>query len=334
MLIRFFIATLALNIAISMSPSRLVLGQAKNGTEDSIPSFDYRYEIELGTDNDFFVPVFNADQFYTYGLKANVRFIPKDPFKTKRIFKKRKWTFYEVGMNLQAFTPDAEKNELIGDGLTRPYAGWLFVEFQSNMIFERSFLELGVELGVMGPKSFAGAVQNWFHEALEFEYITGWNNQIDNQVGLNFRGMYAREIFTIGKLNSYVAPEVSLGKINTYAWPKIAFRLGRFLPIQQSGSTGNFILAGRDDREIFLELGIGVKFVGYNATIQGNFPGEDDVFNAEKINNILLTANGGVYGTYKNLLVGMSYHFLEGEVTNDSHHLYGKIKLAYKFNFR
>ena len=66
----------------------------------------------------------------------------------------------------------------------RPYAGWLYAGVGivlKNADFRHSF---GLNVGVVGPWSFAEETQTLVHQARGFAVPEGWNNQLHNEIGV------------------------------------------------------------------------------------------------------------------------------------------------------
>ena len=88
---------------------------------------------------------------------------------------------FSLGQNI--YTPNnTETTAPIGGD--RPYAGWLYGGVGlvlKNADFRHSF---GLNVGVVGPWSFAEETQRLVHEARGFAVPQGWDNQLHNEVGV------------------------------------------------------------------------------------------------------------------------------------------------------
>lgn len=216
----------------------------------------YQYEVELGTDNDFLVFLTESDRYYTYGINATFRWLNERPIFLDKWFSKKIGYFQSVGLNIEAYTPDYERE---GTETDRPYAGWSYAELDLTYGFEKSFLIFGLDLGVLGPDSQAGALQNWFHGHVTGDpVLPGWRNQIGNQFGFNVRGTYAQTLFARKNIDLYGVADVSLGNLFAYVNPGINFRLGKFNPLSQTAAFQNALLANTSNNELFMDLVKGV----------------------------------------------------------------------------
>ncbi len=96
----------------------------------------------------------------------------------------------EVGHNI--FTPgDTDARQLLTDD--RPYAGWLYgaasLYAETGKGFGDYYSEtldrVALELGVVGPVALGEEVQNEFHRFIDVPTANGWDNQLDNEPGVN-----------------------------------------------------------------------------------------------------------------------------------------------------
>jgi lipid A 3-O-deacylase len=88
---------------------------------------------------------------------------------------------FSAGQN--TYTPDdTTQRELIDND--RPYAGWLYLgaTFQTRSEDQQDTFE--VQIGVVGPYSFAQESQTEVHRLRGFSIPQGWNNQLRTEPGL------------------------------------------------------------------------------------------------------------------------------------------------------
>ena len=70
----------------------------------------------------------------------------------------------------------------------RPYAGWLYGEFSTSVATGARYRSLTTDLGVIGPQSLAGWVQNTFHQITRLgPPVPGWRHQLPFQPGVTVR---------------------------------------------------------------------------------------------------------------------------------------------------
>ncbi|AFU70389.1 hypothetical protein P700755_003814 [Psychroflexus torquis ATCC 700755] len=290
----------------------------------------YTYEVELGTDNDFLIAHKSTDKYYTYGINASFRWHPKSANFLNKLLPNKRGYFQSLGINIEGYTPDYKSKNYETD---RPYAGWSYVEFQSTYGFEKSFLRLGIDIGILGPDSKAGVVQNWFHEHISRDQVLdGWENQIDNQLGINIRAYYAQILFESKIFDVYASVDAAVGNIYTYVNPGINFRFGVFNPVSKSIAFKNTILANKSNKEVYVDAGVATKISAFNATIQGSKISEINLINSKEINNFFFNSHIGVYYALNRWAVGAKLMYSSGELKDNDSQQYTMISGSYRFN--
>ncbi|OBX21138.1 MULTISPECIES: lipid A deacylase LpxR family protein [Bizionia] len=292
----------------------------------------YNNEIEIVTDNDFFVIYNTSDRNYTYGISGRYRWKTNNTNYLGSLFKEKQGHSYMAGINIEAYTPNYLDDDTKDDEIIeRPYAGWSYAEFQTNYIFNKSYFRFGLEMGVLGKASQAGVIQNYFHEHISRDEPIDWSDQIPNQFGLNFTGSYAHEIYSTGFLDTFASVDASLGNIHTYVWPKLNFRLGKLNNINASVGSKNGLFSNNEHAEWFFDYGVGYKISFYNATIQGNIFNTNLAKPETQINHYIFTSHAGVQYSFKRFAATFSMQFNTGEFDRTKNHSFGSLKILYRF---
>ncbi len=291
----------------------------------------YDYEIELGHDNDFLIIYTGTDRGYTYGINGAFRWRNrKETFITK-LFKKSRASYSEINLNIEAYTPDYLSDGSPDTNEERPYAGWSYANFTTALAFKKSFLHLGLDVGVLGPSSQADDIQNWFHREITDDVeLQGWENQIPDQLGINLRANYGFDLKHTKLLDIYGTINSSIGNIDTYVKPAIHFRFGKFEPIQYSVGQDNQLLGKRKQVEYYLDTGFGAKFSIYDATVQGNIF-DNSLFEQDEINNILFNGYFGFCVLKNGTSIEFKYHLTTGELNSGDTHRYATLSFAQRF---
>lgn len=292
---------------------------------------DFSKEFLLGIDNDYFAPFATIDRNYSYGFNLTMRWKPNKERFFGKIFPNKQGYYKNFGLFLKAFTPNYLDDGTPDDTrIERPFAGWSYAQFSNTYGFEKSFFRFGIETGVLGEASQAGAIQNWFHRNTG-NTILDWDNQIPNQLGVNLTSTYAHELLVTKVFDSYGSADASLGNIFTYVLPKLNFRVGWFNPISESVATQNGLLSSNQKAEAFFEYGLGMKFSAYNATVQGNLFKEDAFDRFDEINNTIFRMHFGFNHSYRQFALAFKYHYSTGEFEQTRIHRYGAFRLLYRF---
>lgn len=128
----------------------------------------------------------------------------------------------------------------------RPYAGWLY----GGLILQRRGTEYGghvavldhleLNVGVVGPESFAEDTQIWWHEVIDSGRPVGWDHQLRSEPGVV---LIANRNYTLATPDAYrgwgsdltASIGGTLGNISAYLNGGVTFRTGYRLPRQASG---------------------------------------------------------------------------------------------------
>lgn len=291
----------------------------------------YHYEIELGHDNDFFLLVVESDRYYTYGINGSFRWKnEKEHFFFKK-YESYQNHFSSIRLNIEAYTPDYLSDGSVDETEERPYAGWSYATCSQTVAFTKSYLRLGVDVGILGPDSKAGEIQNWFHRLIDDVELQGWEDQLPNQLGVNIKGSYGFKLYERKSFDLYGTVDASLGNIFIYAQPMLNARLGKFAAIQNTIAQSNQLLAPKNQVEYFMDLGVGVKTSAYNATIQGNMFSNNNLFSQDEINNFIFTSYVGVNVLYQATSLKLKYNISTGTLNSSDVNRYGALSIAQRF---
>jgi len=203
-------------------------------------------------ENDLFA---HTDQYYTNGTKiswvspdltdyAKSRKLPawalplvyKLPFINDPGLQRN--VVLSLGQNMYTPKDISRKDLVVGD---RPYAGWTYcgVAFQSKN--ERRLDSMEIQLGMIGPLSFAEQTQKFVHRLRGCQLPNGWDNQIKNEPGLAV--VYERKWRLLRKplLGRFGFDTIThlggaLGNVYTYANTGMEARLGWNIPLDFGAS--------------------------------------------------------------------------------------------------
>jgi lipid A 3-O-deacylase len=81
------------------------------------------------------------------------------------------------------YTPeDLKRSDLILDD--RPYAGYTYLGLAVNRTTQKIMDTIELDIGIVGPHSYAEDVQEWVHRLLGSQEAKGWNNQLKDEFAL------------------------------------------------------------------------------------------------------------------------------------------------------
>ena len=291
----------------------------------------YKYEILAGHDNDFTIFGTRTDWHYTYGIHLGFNWRPEDSSILASFFPNKEAFSHTIGLNIQAYTPDYARTYQIVK-TRQPYAGWGYVDFANNYGFQKAFLQLKVDLGILGPAVQAGEIQNFIHKNFSKDiFVDQWEDQIPNQFGFNLRANYAQDIFTEKWLNLYSFSRISAGNIFTFFEQGAYFRFGKFNAIGKSVARQQSLL-GSGETEFFLEAGFNMNFSAFNATIENANAQGEKVVPRDLVNHSILNGHVGFFFSQKRYTIGLKWNYTEGEIKGNDPHRFAILAGTYKFN--
>lgn len=282
-------------------------------------------QLFLQLDNDWFILHRQTDRYYSFGMDAGFNFIPKKHLNQNKEASNNYAKFHSINIHVKGFTP-----EIGGDGTPmkqkdmRAFAGYLLGEFKTTKSIKKSVLKYSLQLGVLGPASNVGNIQNWFHDRMGYQRVNGWDSQLDNRFISNAHAGFYSSLLSGKSSDVFFTFDAALGNMLTEAQSAVAFRLGKFNPLISSTSLGNSILSEKN--ECFLEFRVGTTVSAYDATLQSN-----DYYTYEKINNLRKFAELGWHMVIGSFAGSMRIHFEERWVHHEENHSYGSLSAFYAF---
>lgn len=240
----------------------VLFGQAIN-SNGVIHDFEGKRYFRLNYDNDFFM---YSDDDYTQGLSFEFfnPWLKKNPI--NHLFLKTEDTEDKFGLVVEhsAFTPDVISDEEIRYG-DRPYASALALKSMKVSDWKSKGLRLKSSfwLGIIGPSSLGGAGQIWIHEATGNWRPRGWDNQIKDDVILNYSiGVEKLLIKLSNYFSFYGESKVRLGTMFTDFNVGASATLGLVnSPLIRNSRSSNF--------QVYLFARGITNLVGYNSLLQG-----------------------------------------------------------------
>jgi hypothetical protein len=188
---------------------------------------------------------------------------------------KRKVEF-SLGQNM--YTPaDISRSDLISDD--RPYAGWTYFAAAFHTRSNKQMDTIELQLGLVGPSSFAKETQNVVHDLRDLERANGWEHQLKNEPGL--AAIYERKwrlapFFNRGTfaIDAITHLGCALGNVATYANTGFETRLGWDLPddfgVSLIRPAGNTRFSARQQRGGYLFAAVNSRAVLQDIFLDGN----------------------------------------------------------------
>lgn len=290
-------------------------------------------EIGIVTDNDLYTSTKN-DQYYTNGLQVFYRYLSKKskPEVLKKINELRIGQFMYMPRDIYI---DEEQM------FDRPFAGYLFAEFgNTNFYKNQSVLKKSIQLGYVGPNSFANQVQSSTHKLFHYTAFEEWNYQIKNTLAIQTYFMFSKPF--LNSINSkridfQWQSEAKLGTIFTGFSTGFVTRIGikKLVSISDSNFYGATLNNDNEpiEREFYFYLAPSFNCQIYDATIQGSLFNDTSpvTFNLKPFR-----FNGEAGLRYRKNNWNLSYAFVyRGKEVNFERNMgyfYGSIGISYLFH--
>ena len=123
-------------------------------------------------------------------------------------------------------TPDAiEETDIILDDA--PYLGMLAAESSWIAFNDTKLTGFATTIGIVGEYSFAEQVQDGVHSLIDATDPQGWDNQLDNELVLNFHYMKKRKLWNRPSFDGALDFDLSVGNFFTGLDAGIEMRFGR-----------------------------------------------------------------------------------------------------------
>ena len=199
------------------------------------------FRFNLYFENDIFAA---TDHQYTSGVELNLIYHVQNPSSAIYDFLFLDYgkidTYISFSLANQIFTPfDINETKLIIDD--RPYAGWTFFETGIHKSSKDHLRSMYLQIGMVGPAAMGEEIQNTIHKITDSDPAMGWDNQLENELGINFRYVHKWRFVppNIGNAESAFIPylEGDLGNISIQATAGFAIRFGWNIPKDYGVST-------------------------------------------------------------------------------------------------
>lgn len=238
----------------------------------------------------------NTDRHYTHGTRLSwtseeidhppdqAAWLPKEinPFDEHGTWR----TGIALGQNI--YTPEnTTESGLVSDD--RPYAGWLYAGFSlfnekrpSSLSTKWDSLNtLELDVGIVGPYTFAEEVQKFVHKRINVDRPNGWDHQLSSEPGLNlvYEWKYRHRMHTKPKAFTMdILPHtgLSVGNVDTHLKVGGMVRAGYNIPDDfgppriRPNVTGPGYVESIEDMGFYVFAGAEQRLIGRNIFLDGN----------------------------------------------------------------
>jgi hypothetical protein len=197
-------------------------------------SVNQPHSLRIFSDNDFFnFRGSGTDRYYTNGIRVDYFYLMqrKPGFPSSLLLKiSENENVYGWGLAQFMFTPKhIDISDVQHDD--RPYAGALYAIHSLQSINSDKNIKISTELflGVMGPLSLCKETQTRVHDLINYTIPLGWDNQIPNDIILNYNINIEKEVLYPSKSILLVGTvETFSGTLYNAAGIGFMLRVGKF----------------------------------------------------------------------------------------------------------
>ncbi|MES2679293.1 MAG: lipid A deacylase LpxR family protein [Bacteroidota bacterium] len=304
------------------------LADSTTSTPKTENYFSFRY------DNDFFSA---TDRYYTQGIQVNLihPVVRYSPFSYALIrLSRQALNYYGLQLQQDVFTPVSIRHEGIFYG-ERPFTAVFFVSHSLVSIHtaKKTRLETQLDLGIMGPNAKGEEEQKGIHKALDNIEPLGWENQLAQDIVVNYRASLEKGLIMKNNFELMGAGVGRVGTLYTDLGVCLNARLGIFSPYFNNLGLENDPAKRKNKFKIYGFAKAGARAVVYNATLQGGLINQSSVYTlpASDVTRLVAECLGGIVIAYKRVSLEYSKAYITPEFKNGVDHGWGKCVITVCF---
>jgi len=277
-------------------------------------------------DNDYFA---STDQNYTQGYNFELASptLKKNPI--NYFFFKPKSSEFKYGLSIEhiGYTPDNIKSTEIQYG-DRPFAAAILLKsftIATDTVQKSRFIS-SLNIGLIGPGAFGKEMQVAIHKATGNTIPGGWQNQIKNDLVLNYEVGFEKQLLCIENILSLQTDtHLRFGTLFT----NVSLGMNATLGIINAPFSA---IKNENKFQLYLYSQPILKIIGYDATLQGGlFNGKSPyTISSEKVERFTAQNNYGIILQTRSLFFEYSRTMITREFESGSSAKWGGIKIGFK----
>jgi lipid A 3-O-deacylase len=318
-MMRIFLLVLLLGFSNALSAQRI----SNTTVYRNINSPKY---FRLHYENDYFS---TSDLYYTQGINLEYVNPAIGNFFTSKLLLRSTEGEMKFGMSLEqeGYTPTTISHPEILKG-DRPFAAALFFKTFSaaNDAVRKERISSSLSIGWIGSATGGEEIQIALHRLIHYILPKGWDNQIANDVVLNYELEYQRGIFSADNYFSLIGRAgARAGTFNTKAWSGTIFMAGYF-----DEPFVNF-LSQTKKFQVYLYAEPVLNVVGHDATLQGGLFNRSSPYTiaSAEINRVVFQGNTGIVFRINTVQLEYFQTYLSKEFKTGEDHVWGGIRVGW-----
>lgn len=282
-------------------------------------------------ENDFFSA---KDRYYTQGVMVELAmpFMRKSPFSKPLIrLNRQAQNYYGLRFEQDCFTPISIRFDTL-NRLERPFTGTFVMGHFLTSIdpLKKRRLTTELDLGVIGKCARCEDEQKAIHKALLNIAPLGWENQLNNDVVINYSALFEQAIFSHKNIELIGFAEGRAGTLYDDIGGGLHLRFGKMNSyFKHLGFIKN---ASEKKFQLFFTAKAKAKLVGYNATMQGGpFSASIHEIEAKNITRGVFFSYFSVILNYKRMNFEYARTYITKEFVSGVDHGWGRCTIAFCF---
>ena len=286
--------------------------------------------VRLHYDNDYFS---TSDIYYTQGgnLEVVAPSLKEFPLSKLLIIGKENRHF-GLAIEHNAYTPTSISHSeiLFGD---RPFAAALFLKTfsTSSNSTKRLRITSGLSTGIIGQAAGAHWIQETIHRWIGDTNPQGWNNQIQNDVVLNYEVSVEKNLFHLQNyllLNGFASTRV--GTLSDKFSTGALFMLGKINPVITSVFSEQQVKSEKFNFHLYFQPV--VNTILYDATLQGGmFRNSPYTLSFDEVNHFTFQGNAGIVFYINSIYLEYFQSYITQEFNSGADHHWGGIRIGVNF---
>ena len=225
----------------------------------------------------------------------------------------------------------------------RPYAGTLYLTrgLTSFKTARKLALHSEINIGVIGPHSFAREVQTWAHNAIAYIKPQGWCNQIKSDIIVNYYIEVNKQLFQAKQLHGDIQLSTRVGTLYNDLGGGVSFKAGKILPFLHHYE--NLCAPVKRKRtkssEIYFYGNCQTRFVLGNSLLQGgvlqSLDNDCEGFYHVKegdLRRLVATYEFGLVVNRPAWGVSISQNIISSEFKTAETQMFGRVSITHRFN--
>lgn len=282
----------------------------------------FRFSYE----NDYFAA---TDENYTqgYNLEFVLPALRKNPANFLFLKPKETFSLYGIAIEHIGYTPNDYVSPQIQHG-DRPFASAIMLKSFTIAIdsARKTRISQYLSLGLLGPGAFGKEMQVEIHKATGNKIPGGWNNQIKNDVVINYGISHEKQLLNFRNLVAIqTSATLQLGTLFTHGALGVSTTFGLLnSPFTISGKKRNF--------QLYSYAQTFASAIGYDATLQGGLLNRKSLYTiaSEDVERFTAQINYGIILKTRSLYFEYARTSITREFVSGNSAKWGGVKIGFR----